>query len=60
LVASSSPLMVHSCAACAEACKTCAAECERFESREMKDCAKACSACEKTCRAMVQEMSSSK
>jgi hypothetical protein len=56
MVASESPLMVYSCGACAEACKACAAECERFEGPEMKDCAKACHACEQSCRAMVQAM----
>ena len=57
LVASKSPLMVHSCAACAEACKACAAECDKFDSTQMKDCAQACRACESTCRAMVKAMS---
>jgi hypothetical protein len=56
MVASSSPLMVYSCAACAEACKACAAECDTLEAPEMKDCAKACYACEKTCREMVRAM----
>ena len=56
LVANGSPLMVYSCAACADACKVCAAECDKFEASEMKECAKLCHACEKTCRAMVQDM----
>ncbi len=56
LVANGSPLMVYSCAACADACKACAAECDKHEASEMKDCAKACYACEKTCRAMVRAM----
>jgi hypothetical protein len=60
MIASSSPLMVYSCAACAEACKACAAECDKFEGTEMKDCAKACYACEKTCRAMVRAMGGTK
>jgi hypothetical protein len=59
MVASESPLMVHSCAACAEACKACGAECERFDSAEMKDCARACHTCEQSCRAMVQAMARS-
>ena len=60
MVAGSSPLMVYSCAACAEACKACAAECDKFDAPEMKGCAKACYACEKTCRAMVRAMGDSK
>jgi hypothetical protein len=56
MVASDSPLMVYSCAACAEACKACATECDKHEASEMKGCAKACFACEKTCRAMVSAM----
>jgi hypothetical protein len=56
MVASGSPLMVYSCAACAEACKACATECDKHEATEMKSCAKACYACEKTCRAMVRAM----
>ena len=59
MVASSSPFMVYSCGACAEVCKACAAECERFDSAEMKDCAKACHTCEQSCRAMVQAMARS-
>jgi len=60
LLANGSPLMMYSCAACAEACKACAAECDKYGAPEMKDCAKACYACEKTCRAMVRAMGSPK
>jgi hypothetical protein len=60
MVASGSPLMVHSCAACAEACKACGAECERFDGTEMKDCARACNVCEQSCRAMVHAMTAPK
>jgi hypothetical protein len=56
LMCSDSPLMVHSCAACAEACKACGAECDRFDEAEVKDCAKHCHACEATCMAMVRAM----
>jgi hypothetical protein len=56
LMCSDSPLMVFSCAACAEACKTCGAECDRFDEVGLKDCAKHCHACEKTCLAMVKAM----
>jgi len=60
LVANGSPLMMYSCAACAEACKACATECDKFGASEMKDCAKACYACVKTCQAMVHAMSGAK
>jgi hypothetical protein len=60
MIASGSPLMVHSCGACAEACKACGAECGRFDSTEMKECAQACETCEKSCRAMVQAMGGAK
>ena len=56
LIASQSPLMVHSCLACAEACKACATECDKLDSAEMKSCVKACHECETTCRAMVKAM----
>jgi hypothetical protein len=56
LIASQSPLMVHSCRACVEACMACARECDKFESGEMKSCVKACRECEATCRAMVKAM----
>ena len=56
MIAKHSPLMVHSCAACAEACKATAAEVERFDSREMQEAARALRACERSCRAMVQAM----
>lgn len=56
LVASMSPLMVYACASCAEACKACAAECDKFDSPQMKECGKACRTCEASCRAMVKAM----
>jgi hypothetical protein len=56
MVARNSPLMVHACAACAEACKDCAAECDKFDSAEMKACAKSCRDCEQACREMVKAM----
>jgi hypothetical protein len=56
LIASQSPLMIHSCAACAEACKACASECGKFDSAQMTECAKSCHTCEGTCRAMVKAM----
>ncbi len=56
MIAQRSPMMVHSCAACAEVCKTCAAECDKFDMKQMKDCAEACRECEKSCREMVKAM----
>jgi hypothetical protein len=56
LVANQSPLMVHACAACAEACKVCAAECDKFDSGQMRECAQSCRTCEAACRAMVKAM----
>jgi len=57
MVARHSPLMVHSCQACAEACKACAAACAKFDSKEMKACAEECKKCEASCRDMVKAMS---
>ena len=56
LIAKHSPLMVHSCAACAEACKATAAEVGKFDSPEMKAATKSLLACEKSCREMVAHM----
>ena len=56
MIAKHSPLMVHSCAACAEACKATAAEVGKFDSPEMKAAAKTLLACEKSCREMVAHM----
>jgi hypothetical protein len=54
--ADTKPKAKAACAACAEACKTCGAECDKFDSPEMKACAKACRECERTCREMVKAM----
>jgi hypothetical protein len=59
LIARQSPLMAHSCLACAEACKATATEVEKFESEEMKHTAKHLRECERSCRAMVAAMASS-
>jgi hypothetical protein len=55
-MSSDSPLMAHSCTACSEACKACAAECARFDDAELKDCALHCQTCERSCLAMVKAM----
>jgi hypothetical protein len=58
MIAKHSPLMAHSCAACAEACKDTAAECDKFGSDEaMKAAVKTLRDCEKSCRSMVASMS---
>ena len=56
MIARMSPLMAYSCGACADACRDCAMECEKFSSASMKECAERCRACEKSCREMVKAM----
>ena len=56
MIAKHSPLMAHSCLACAEACKETAAEVGKFETTEMLAAVKALNECEKSCRAMVEAM----
>ncbi|WZO98830.1 four-helix bundle copper-binding protein [Isosphaeraceae bacterium EP7] len=58
LISKHSPLMAHSCAACAEACKDTIAEVAKFDSSEMKEAVTALKACESSCRAMVAAMKS--
>lgn len=56
MIAKHSPLMVYSCAACADACKATVMEVEKFDSTEMKDAAKKLRDCERSCRSMVAAM----
>ncbi len=56
MIAKHSPLMAHSCMACAEACKATAAEVDKFDMPQMKMTAKMLMACEKSCREMVAAM----
>jgi hypothetical protein len=56
MIARHSPLMVDSCAACAEACRKTAAVVEKFDSAEMKRAAEKLRACEKSCTNMVAVM----
>ena len=56
LIGRRSSLMVHACAACTEACKTCGAECDQLDLPKLKNCAKACRDCEASCRAMVKSL----
>jgi len=58
MIAKHSPLMVHSCEACADACKATAAEVGKFDSAEMQAAAKALRDCEQSCRKMVANMKS--
>jgi hypothetical protein len=56
IVARQSPFMAYACSACANICRDCAGECDKFDAPTMKDCAKACRACETSCRTMVKAM----
>ena len=56
MIAKHSPLMVDSCAACAEACRKTAAVVEKFDSEEMRRAAEKLRACEKSCTNMVATM----
>jgi len=56
MIAKSSPLMGYSCMACAEACKTTAAEVTKFDQPEMKKAVAALKRCEDSCLAMVKDM----
>ncbi len=55
-IAKHSPLMAHSCEACADACKDTLAVISKFDSEEMKAATKALVRCEAACKAMVQAM----
>ena len=59
MIAKHSPLMTNSCHACAESCKTTAAEIEKHNSEPMKAVAKKLRECEASCRTMVANMKSS-
>lgn len=49
------------CTACADACKRCGDECEKFKDDPMmKACADECRKCEKACRDMVRHTASEK
>jgi hypothetical protein len=48
-----SDLHVHTCAACAEICDRCAADCERMaDDTRMAACAEMCRRCADSCRSM--------
>jgi hypothetical protein len=52
LMARSSPMAKYAHAACADACRDCAAACEGHQDAIMKECVQACHDCEKVCRPM--------
>ena len=52
LMARSSPMAKYAHAACADACRDCAAACEGQTAEIMKACVKACRECEQVCRQM--------
>ena len=56
MISRMSPLMVNSCAACAESCRMTRMEVEKCDSDVMKAVAKKLSACEQSCRTMVASM----
>ena len=56
LVARMSPLMVHTCAACAECCADTIAAVEALKDDEMKETLEALRACRKSCTEMVKAM----
>ncbi len=51
LMARHSALAPHAHKACADACRDCAAVCDKGDDEVMKKCAEICRACEKACRA---------
>lgn len=55
-VARMSPLMTHTCQACAESCDDCIAECEKLNDPEMKEVVESLRQCAKSCREMVKAM----
>lgn len=61
ITASQGPLSELICTACAEACKQCGNECEKFKDDPMmKKCADECRKCEKACVDMIKHMSEQK
>ena len=56
LVARMSPLMTHTCRACAECCDDCVAACEKLNDPGMKETIEALKACSKSCHEMVKMM----
>ena len=51
LMARKNPLAKYAHQACADACRDCAATCDKGEGEIMKKCSEVCRACEEACRA---------
>ncbi len=60
LVARMSPLMTHTCRACAECCEACIAECEKLDDPGVKEFVASLRACARSCREMVEAMGGDK
>jgi hypothetical protein len=57
IVSRQGPMAGTICEACAKACDTCCAACEKFpQDKHMNECAKACRDCAKACRNMLQHI----
>lgn len=57
IVARKGPFADLICKACAEACKRCGNECEKFkEDAHMRKCAESCRKCENACREMLSHI----
>ena len=57
IVARGGPFSKTICTACAEACSSCAKECEKFpDDKQMKMCGEECRKCETSCKAMLKHM----
>jgi hypothetical protein len=50
LMARHSPMAAHAHHACADACRDCAAVCEKSQDEKIKKCAEICRECERLCR----------
>lgn len=50
LMARHSPMAAHAHQACADACRDCAAVCEKSQDEKIKKCADICRECERLCR----------
>lgn len=56
LVARMSPLMVHTCRACAECCEDCIKSCEKLDDPDIKAFVASLRTCAESCREMVKTM----
>lgn len=61
ITAKAGPFSDLICSSCAEACKRCGDDCDKFKSDPiMKKCAEECRKCEKTCRDMLKHVAQAK